>query len=555
MRRKHKQIKIDKGLMLFTQPKSPYIYGKIRLNRKYFTKSFAPITDLKEAEEKLLIWRDELVSKKSQNNVSEVNVIKSRNEYVDFKSLDNDFQFLEVNRYDPKKKSIEERKINFVEIYENYNNVDAANQAHRCLDCGNPYCEWKCPVHNYIPNWLKLVNEGNILQAVELCHQTNSLPEVCGRVCPQDRLCEGACTLNDGYGAVSIGNIEKYITDKAFEMGWKPNMEGRTWINKKVAIVGSGPAGLSCADVLIRNGVHCDVFEKQSEIGGLLTFGIPEFKLEKSIVKKRRRIFESMGIKFKLNCEIGVDISFDAIMNDYDAIFLGTGTYTSLQGGFKGENLLGVHKAIDYLIGNTNHLLKIKQKKSSYINFKNKKVVVLGGGDTAMDCNRTAIRQNAKSVSCLYRRDEKNMPGSRKEVINAKEEGVNFVFNVQPIEIIGKNKVEGVKTVLTKLGDPDVNGRRMPIPIKNSEKIYPADAVIVAFGFRASPEAWFKDHKIGTSKEGLVIAEEEQEFKFQTSNAKIFAGGDMVRGSDLVVTAVWEGREAAKSMINFLTKH
>ena len=208
MRRKHKQIKIDKGLMLFTQPKSPYIYGKIRLNRKYFTKSFAPITDLKEAEEKLLIWRDELVSKKSQNNPSEVNAIKSRNEYVDFKSLNNDFQFLEVNRYDPKKKSIEERKINFVEIYENYNNVDAANQAHRCLDCGNPYCEWKCPVHNYIPNWLKLVNEGNILQAVELCHQTNSLPEVCGRVCPQDRLCEGACTLNDGYGAVSIGNIE-----------------------------------------------------------------------------------------------------------------------------------------------------------------------------------------------------------------------------------------------------------------------------------------------------------------------------------------------------------
>ena len=208
MRRKHKQIKIDKGLMLFTQPKSPYIYGKIRLNRKYFTKSFAPITDLKEAEEKLLTWRDELVSKKSQNNASEVNAIKSRNEYVDFKSLNNDFQFLEVNRYDPKKKSIEERKINFVEIYENYNNVDAANQAHRCLDCGNPYCEWKCPVHNYIPNWLKLVNEGNILQAVELCHQTNSLPEVCGRVCPQDRLCEGACTLNDGYGAVSIGNIE-----------------------------------------------------------------------------------------------------------------------------------------------------------------------------------------------------------------------------------------------------------------------------------------------------------------------------------------------------------
>ena len=376
----------------------------------------------------------------------------------DHVTLENDFQFLDVNRFDPKKKTIQERRINFIEIYENYNSVEAAGQAHRCLDCGNPYCEWKCPVHNYIPNWLKLVNEGNILEAVELCHQTNSLPEVCGRVCPQDRLCEGACTLNDGYGAVSIGNIEKYITDKAFELGWKPNLENRRWTKNKVAIVGSGPAGLACADVLIRAGVKCDVFEKQSEIGGLLTFGIPEFKLEKKIVKKRRKMLEEMGVTFNLNCEIGKDISFQKIESKYDAVFLGTGTYTSLEGGFEGESLPGVFKAIDYLIGNTNHLLKLPQKKEDYINLKGKNVVVLGGGDTAMDCNRTAIRQSAKSVSCLYRRDEKNMPGSRKEVVNAKEEGVNFEFNVQPIEIIGDGKVEGVKTINTKLGDPDVNG-------------------------------------------------------------------------------------------------
>ena len=264
-------------------------------------------------------------------------------------------------------------------------------------------------------------------------------------------------------------------------------------------------------------------------------------------------MFEEMGVTFNLNCEIGKDISFQEIESKYDAVFLGTGTYTSLEGGFEGESLPGVFKAIDYLIGNTNHLLKLPQKKEDYINLKGKNVVVLGGGDTAMDCNRTAIRQSAKSVSCLYRRDEKNMPGSRKEVMNAKEEGVNFEFNVQPIEIIGDGKVEGVKTINTQLGDPDINGRRMPIPIKGSEKIYPADAVIVAFGFRASPYNWFAENDIHTDKNGLVIAEEHQEFKFQTSNPNIFAGGDMVRGSDLVVTAIWEGREAAKSINEYVS--
>ena len=549
MANKNKQYRIEKGLLLFTQPRSPYFYGKIRLKGKYHTKSFSPISDFNAAREKLFEWKDELMN--SSENISSQSL--DRKEYTDFKELNNNFQFLDVGRFDPLKKSVDERKINFVEIYGEYNQSQASNQAHRCLDCGNPYCEWKCPVHNYIPDWLKLVNEGNILEAADLCHSTNSLPEVCGRVCPQDRLCEGACTLNDGFGAVTIGSIEKYITEKAFEMGWKPDLSNRKWKNKKVAIIGSGPAGIACADVLTRSGIRSHVFDKNDEIGGLLTYGIPEFKLEKSVVKRRRKILEGMGIKFHMGVEVGKDINFKNIYKDYDAVFLGMGTYTSLEGGFKGEKLNGVYKAIDYLISNTKKLLNMNSGKAEYINFKGKNVVVLGGGDTAMDCNRTAIRQGAKSVTCLYRRDEKNMPGSRREVQNAKEEGVIFDFNIQPIDILGNEKVEGVKIVQTELGEPDQNGRRIPIPISGSERIYNADVVIVAFGFRASPAEWFNDFNVQTRKNGLVIADEDQKFKFQTSNEKIFSGGDMVRGSDLVVTAIWEGREAGKSIIKYVS--
>ena len=304
MNNKNKQYRIEKGLLLFTQPRSPYFYGKFRINGKYKTQSFAPISDLNEAKKRLYEWKDEIINK--QNNFEDSNkIISDRNEYISFEKLDNNFQFLDVGRFDPRKKTPDERKINFVEIYGEYNQVQASNQAHRCLDCGNPYCEWKCPVHNYIPDWLKLVNEGNIMEAADLCHSTNTLPEVCGRVCPQDRLCEGACTLNDGFGAVTIGSIEKYITEKAFEMGWKPDLSNRKWTNKKVAIVGSGPAGIACADVLTRAGIHSHVYDKNEEIGGLLTYGIPEFKLEKSVVRRRRKILEEMGIKFHMEVEVG----------------------------------------------------------------------------------------------------------------------------------------------------------------------------------------------------------------------------------------------------------
>jgi glutamate synthase (NADPH/NADH) small chain len=553
MTQKNKQYKLEKGLMLFTQPRSPYFYGKIRFNNKYLTKSFAPIVSRADAEIELYAWRDSLFKNDTSNAKTISEETGARSQYIEHEEITNDFQFLEVGRFDPHKKSLEERKISFVEIYGEYNQTEVSNQAHRCLDCGNPYCEWKCPVHNYIPDWLKLVNEGNIIEAAELCHQTNSLPEMCGRVCPQDRLCEGACTLNDGFGAVTIGSTEKYITDKAFEMGWKPDMSYRTWTDKKVAIVGAGPAGIACADVLTRSGVKSHVYDKYEEIGGLLTFGIPEFKLEKKVVKKRRDILEGMGVEFFLGKEIGKDIQFKELYENYDAVFLGMGTYTSLEGGFKGEKLPNVFKALDYLISSTNRLLKIEKDKEKFINLKGKNVIVLGGGDTAMDCNRTAVRQGAKSVKCLYRRDEKNMPGSKREVINAKEEGVEFEFNVQPIEIIGNEKVEGIKVVRTELGEADQNGRRVPIPITGSELIIEADAVIIAFGFRASPSEWFKDFNINTQNNGLVLAAEEQQYKFQTSNNKIFSGGDMVRGSDLVVTAIWEGREAAKSIIEYVS--
>jgi glutamate synthase (NADPH) small chain len=464
---------------------------------------------------------------------------------------DKHLQFLDIPRKDPDKLGVEVRTKQFREIYSQYSAESAAQQAGRCISCGNPFCEWKCPVHNYIPNWLALINDGKLFEAAELSHQTNSLPEMCGRICPQDRLCEGACTLNDGLGAVSIGAIEKYITDEAFRLGWKPDMSNVASTNKRVAVVGAGPAGLACADILVRNGVKPVVFDRYSKIGGLLTFGIPPFKLEKDVVEKRREIMEDMGVEFRLNVEVGRDIAFEQIASEFDAVFLGMGTYTYVKGGFDGEDLPGVHEALPYLISNINRELRL-ESGTDFIDMKGKNVVVLGGGDTGMDCNRTAIRQGAASVTCTYRRDEDNMPGSRRDYKNSKEEGVTFLFNRQPIEIVGVDSVQGVKLVETRLGAPGPRGRRVPEVVPGTEETIAADAVIIAFGFLPSPPEWFQSQRIELHGNGRVRVSGTAQSRFQTTNPKIFAGGDMVRGSDLVVTAVFEGREAAQGILRQL---
>jgi len=464
----------------------------------------------------------------------------------------NDFQFLDIPRQDPAKLPADVRVHRFGEIYGQFDAESSAAQAARCLHCGNPYCEWKCPVHNYIPNWLKLVAEGNLFKAAELSHQTNSLPEICGRVCPQDRLCEGACTLNDGFGAVTIGSIEKYITDEALKAGWRPDLSQVRPTGRRVAIVGAGPAGLGCADVLARHGVEAVVYDSHPEIGGLLTFGIPPFKLEKEIVRTRRALLEEMGVKFVLNTQIGVDRPFAELVEGYDAVFLGMGTYTYMKGGLPGEELPGVHEALPFLVSNVRRLLGFPQDEGGFVDMRGQRVVILGGGDTAMDCNRTSVRQGAQSVTCCYRRDEANMPGSRREVANAREEGVRFLWNRQPVEIVGDGRVEGVRVVTTTLGEPDQRGRRMPEVVPGSEEIVPADRVVIAFGFRPSPADWFAEHGITTDERGRVSVRSAGRCRFQTGNPRVFAGGDMVRGSDLVVTAVFEGREAAAGILEFL---
>ncbi len=476
--------------------------------------------------------------------------------------MSDDFQFLKLQRQSPKKVAVEVRLKNFDEIYGDFTPEEASQQSERCLDCGNPYCEWKCPVHNYIPNWLKLVEQGNIEEAVELCHQTNPLPEICGRICPQDRLCEGACTLNDGFGAVTIGSVEKYITDTALKSGWRPDLSHVVATDKRVAIIGAGPAGLACADVLARNGVAPFIYDRYNEIGGLLTFGIPPFKLEKEVIQRRREVLDDMGVTFHLNTEIDSSAML-RMLEEYDAVFLGMGTYTSIRGGFPGEDLDGIYKALPYLVSNINHVMNYQQNQQ-HISMKGQNVIVLGGGDTAMDCCRTATRQEAKQVTCVYRRDEENMPGSRREVTNAREEGVNFVFSRQPVRIVGNDHVEGVEFVQTELGKPDQRGRKKPRVIPNSEEIIPADRVLIAFGFRPNPPPWFETFDIHLEQDGRIYIDNagdnihnnvknNAKLKQQTSNPKIFAGGDMVRGSDLVVTAVYDGREAAQSILTYLS--
>ena len=464
------------------------------------------------------------------------------------------FEFLDRPRALADKLPMSRRRGEFVEIYEPASAAHSAAQAGRCIECGNPYCEWRCPVHNYIPNWLKLAEEGKIIEAAELCHDTNTLPEVCGRICPHDRLCEGACTLNDDFGAVTIGAVEQYITDTALAMGWRPDLSGVTPTGRRVAVVGAGPAGLGCADVLARAGVEPVVYDRYPEIGGLLTFGVPPFKLDKGVILRRREVMEGMGVRFVLDTDVGVDLPIEAVLDEYDAVFLGIGAYTAIRGRMPGEGLPGVHEALPYLVDSGRRALGLADALSGGLDLSGQRVVVLGGGDTAMDCNRTAIRQGARSVRCVYRRDEGNMPGSRREVANAKEEGVEFLFNLQPQRVIGDGAVQGVVVAQTRMDEPDaaVDGRRVATVVSGSERTIEADAVLVAFGFLPSPPEWLEALAVQTAAGGHVIAPATGQVAYQTSHPKVFAGGDCVRGADLVVTAIWDGRQAAEGILDFL---
>ncbi|WP_394001524.1 FAD-dependent oxidoreductase [Luteimonas sp. WGS1318] len=451
------------------------------------------------------------------------------------------------------------------ELYGRFEDRDAAHQADRCLDCGNPYCEAKCPVHNYIPNWLKLVQEGRVLEAAALCHETNPLPEMCGRVCPQDRLCEGACTLDDGFGAVTIGAVEKYIVDTAFAQGWRPDLSKVVPTGQRVAVIGAGPAGLSCADRLVRAGIAAVVYDRYEQIGGLMQFGIPSFKLDKSVIATRREVLEGMGVEFRLGVEVGRDVELDALLAEFDAVFVGTGAYRYTDGGLPGQDLPGVLPALPFLVHNGRIVtggdtwgrpIAGWETTLTLPKLEGKRVVVLGGGDTGMDCVRSAVRLGAASVTCAYRRDEANMPGSAREVGNAREEGVRFLFNRQPLAIDAgaDGEVAGVRVVQTRLGPPDANGRQRAEPVAGSESRIEADVLIIAFGFSPVLPDWLAARDVVSQGNGRIRVGGERRLPYQTAHPKVFAGGDAVRGADLVVTAVQEGRDAAASIARMLRR-
>lgn len=483
-------------------------------------------------------------------------------------------RFLHTARTDAKKIALTKRKTAFQEIYQPNTEQEIATQADRCMSCGTPFCQWKCPVHNHIPAWLQLLYQGDLEQAVELCHETNSLPEVCGRVCPQDRLCEGACTLNDGIGAVTIGAAEKYITDTMLAKNWRPDVQHVKRKDQSVAIVGAGPAGLACADVLVRAGYRVVVFDAHPEIGGLLTFGIPEFKLEKSVIERRKEFFADLGVEFRCNSRMGDNVSMTFLQSQFDAIFLAIGTYKQVSAGLKNDQL--ALQALDYLIGNVSNNMNYTQPNYPFVDVADKKVVILGGGDTAMDCTRTSIRLGAKQVTCIYRRAQEDMPGSKREVSNAKEEGAHFIFNKQPLSIIADDsgKITGVQVATTAQDAPEQsaqtaisewdqvvqmtigcltpNAHKKLYQVPNSEVIIDADVVITAFGFRAQAFHWLTDAGVQTDQHGRIVT--SQEVFGQTTVDNIFAGGDAVRGSDLVVTAIDEGRKAAQSIIHYCAR-
>ena len=462
-------------------------------------------------------------------------------------------KFVDIGQQNPPKRDISDRKEDFDEIYQEFLKDRAVQQSSRCSQCGVPFCQVHCPLSNNIPDWLKLTAEGRYEEAYQLSQSTNNMPEVCGRICPQDRLCEGNCVIEQsGHGTVTIGSIEKYITEKAWENGWVKPIEINSEKNESVGIIGSGPAGLACGEQLRKKGYKVTIYDRYDRAGGLLIYGIPGFKLEKHVVQRRIKLLEESGIRFVLNFEVGKDSSLTELREKHDAILIATGVYKAREVNLPGNDLSNIFPAMEFLTASNKKGLgdKVELFDNGTLNAEGKDVVVIGGGDTAMDCLRTSVRQNAKSVKCLYRRDRENMPGSSREVGNAEEEGVEFIWLTSPKEFKGTNKIESVVVNKMKLGEPDDSGRRKPVVEENSDFEIKADLVIKALGF--DPEdlpKLFNEEKLQVSRWGTIKADFDT---METSIEGVFAAGDIVRGASLVVWGIKDGRDAATSIDNYL---
>jgi glutamate synthase (NADPH/NADH) small chain len=461
-------------------------------------------------------------------------------------------KFVTVERDMPEKRAAETRREDFKEIYAEYADAKAKEQAARCSQCGVPYCQSHCPLHNNIPDWLRLTAEGRLQEAYELSQATNTFPEICGRICPQDRLCEGNCVIEkSGHGTVTIGSVEKYITDTAWEEGWVKQITPSQERTESVGIIGAGPGGLAAADVLRQAGVQVTVYDRYDRAGGLLTYGIPGFKLEKDVVMRRVEQLEQGGVTFVMNCDVGTDISFAELRAKHDAILIATGVYKSRELPGPGAGAKGIVRAIDFLTASNRKSFgdDVPEFEDGTLNAEGKRVIVIGGGDTAMDCVRTAIRQGATSVKCLYRRDRENMPGSQREVQNAEEEGVDFQWLSAPKGFMG-DPVTSVKVQQMRLGAPDASGRQSPEEIEGAEYDEPADLVIKALGFEPEdlPGHW-DSGDLHVTKWGTVKAEFTTG---QTSIEGVFAVGDIVRGASLVVWAIRDGRDSAAAILDYL---
>ena len=462
-------------------------------------------------------------------------------------------KFTKIGQQTPPKRKVNSRKEDFNEIYDEFITHKAQEQSSRCSQCGVPFCQVHCPLSNNIPDWLKLTAEGRLKEAYELSQSTNNMPEVCGRICPQDRLCEGNCVIEQsGHWTVTIGSVEKYITDTAWEKGWVKPIKISIEKDQSVGIIGAGPAGLAAAEELRRNGYKITIYDRYDRAGGLLIYGIPNFKLEKHVVERRTKLLSDGGIEFIQNFEVGKDATLDQLRKKHDAILIATGVYKSREVDLPGNDLNNIFPAMEFLTASNKKGLgdRVDLFDNGTLNAEGKDVVVIGGGDTAMDCVRTSIRQKAKSVKCLYRRDKENMPGSAREVANAEEEGVEFVWLSSPREFKGKNKIENLLVDQIRLGEPDDSGRRRPEIKENSEFVIKADMVIKALGF--DPEnlpLLFDSQDLQVTKWGTIKTNFDT---LETSIKGVFAAGDIVRGASLVVWAIKDGRDAALSIKNFL---